>query len=106
MLKHLCSPDNIVQAHLIGHALAADGLDYRIDGEYLQGGAGELQAGGALRIVVPEEHYLAAVAVLRDWEQSMGVNQPSQPSRHRGEKILLSALLLFFVFYLLVLWWQ
>jgi len=61
--------DNI-EAHLVMHQLQQAGIDARIEGQFLQGGIGELPAMGNVRVVVPEEDYEAARQVIADWEAS------------------------------------
>jgi Putative prokaryotic signal transducing protein len=39
-----------------------------IEGEYLQGGVGELQAMGFVRVLVPEQDYAEARKIISEWE--------------------------------------
>lgn len=50
------------------HLLQQQGLQGRVDGEYLQGGVGELPAAGLVRVVVDEADYEAARAVVTAFE--------------------------------------
>lgn len=40
----------------------------RIEGEYLQGGIGELQATGFVRVLVSDEDYAEARQIINEWE--------------------------------------
>ncbi len=57
-----------IEAHLVMHQLQQAGIDARIEGEYLQGGIGELPAIGNVRVVVDERDWAEARAVIADWE--------------------------------------
>ena len=61
-------PANTIDAHLIADRLQQAGLEYRIEGEFLQGGIGELQAMGLLGIWVAEHHVDQARALISEWE--------------------------------------
>ncbi|KRG71253.1 putative signal transducing protein [Pseudoxanthomonas dokdonensis] len=45
---------NLIDAHLVKHALEAAGIPVYISGESLLGGGGELPLFGVLRVCVPE----------------------------------------------------
>ena len=53
-MKLLYEAANTVEAHMILNLLEQSSLSARIDGEYLQGGVGELQAIGIVRVMVDE----------------------------------------------------
>ena len=57
-----------LDAHMILNLLQQQGISGRIEGEYLQGGIGELQAMGFVRVVVSEEDHAAAKKVISEWE--------------------------------------
>ena len=64
---------------MILNLLDQAGLSARIDGEYLQGGIGELQAIGAVRVMVEEADYPDANAVIQEWDANQPIRE-SQPS--------------------------
>lgn len=72
-MKKLYQAANTLEAHMIVGMLEQQGIDARIDGEYLQGGAGELQAMNLVQIMVEEADYPAAKAIVDDWD----ARQPS-----------------------------
>ncbi len=57
-----------IEAHLVKHQLQQAGISAEIQGEYLQGGVGELAAIGNVRVMVPEKDLAAARQVITDWE--------------------------------------
>jgi len=57
-----------LDAHMILNLLQQQGISGRIEGEYLQGGIGELQAMGFVRVLVSEEDYAAAKKIISEWE--------------------------------------
>ncbi len=59
-----------IEAHLVMHQLQQAGIGASIQGEYLQGGIGELPATGNVRVMVPEEDIESARQVIADWEAS------------------------------------
>ncbi|MBV1883043.1 MAG: DUF2007 domain-containing protein [Pseudomonadales bacterium] len=65
---------NTVEAHMILHLLEQAGLSARIDGEYLQGGVGEIQAAGVVRVMVEENDYADAREIINEWDKK----QPDQ----------------------------
>ena len=53
---------------MILNLLQQKGINCRIDGEYLQGGAGELQAMSMVRVLVEESDYTKARVIINAWE--------------------------------------
>lgn len=52
----------------------------RIDGEYLQGGIGELQAMGFVRVMVADEDYDQARQIISEWEAIQPPEEESRPA--------------------------
>lgn len=50
------------------HLVEQAGYRARIDGEFLQGGVGEIQAAGFIRLMVAEQDYDAAKAMVEEWD--------------------------------------
>lgn len=61
---------NSLEAHMILNLIENAGLIGRIDGELLQGGAGDLQAGGVVRVMVDDSHYSDARIIVKEWDES------------------------------------
>ena len=64
---------------MILNLLQQEGIDGRVEGEYLQGGVGELSAINVVRVVVNETNYHKARSIISDWESR-------QPDKTRKEK--------------------
>jgi hypothetical protein len=70
---------------MILNLLEQAGIRGRIDGEYLQGGVGELQAMNYVRVLVSERDVDEALNIIRDWESVQpSSGQPLQESRSAG----------------------
>ena len=62
-----------IEAHMIKNMLAMNEVVSEIFGEHLQGGVGDLQAMGFIRVMVADEDFPSAQKIVADWEAS----QPS-----------------------------
>lgn len=60
---------NIAEAHILSGLLRSEGVDARVDGEYLQGGVGELPATDFASISVPEDQVAVAQEIIRQYER-------------------------------------
>jgi len=69
-MKLIYEAANSIEAHLIHNLLEQAHLTARIDGEYLQGGVGDLQAIGIVRVMVAEDDYNAAKEIIDHWDAS------------------------------------
>jgi Putative prokaryotic signal transducing protein len=68
-MQQVYSPANAAEAHMLAHLLGQNGIEAHIHGEALQGAAGELPAGNLLQLLVPDDDYDRARALIRDWEK-------------------------------------
>ena len=59
-----------LEAHMILNLLEQEGLKGRVDGDYLQGGIGELQAVGLVRVLVAEADIPKAKELIKAWDES------------------------------------
>jgi len=57
-----------LEAHMILNLLKQYRISGSIEGEYLQGGVGELQAMGFVCALVPEQDYAEAKKIIGEWE--------------------------------------
>ncbi|VUD52259.1 hypothetical protein TDB9533_01594 [Thalassocella blandensis] len=69
-MKLVYQAQNMIEAQLVLDQLAHAGLTARIDGEYLQGGMGMLQAIDLIRVLVDEADYDAAKKVVEQWDEA------------------------------------
>lgn len=60
---------------MILHMLEQQGLKARIDGEYLQGGVGELPAMGMVKVMVSEDDHAAAREIVDHWDAVQPVQE-------------------------------
>jgi hypothetical protein len=67
-MKSVYDASNNIEAHLVMHQLQQAGIDATIQGEFLQGGVGDLPAAGNVRVMVPEKDFEEARSVIADWE--------------------------------------
>lgn len=65
---------------MILNLLEREGIQGRIDGEYLPGGVGELQPIDLVRVMVEDADYEAARQVIKDWE-AVEVEREEPPPR-------------------------
>lgn len=72
-----------LDAHMILNLLETHGISGRIEGEYLQGGIGELQAMGFVRVLVEDEDYATAREIIREWES---VQPAAETEKHEPEQ--------------------
>jgi hypothetical protein len=78
-MKTLYQPSNALEAHMLHDLLKQEGIHARVDGTYLQGAVGELPASGLVRLVVEDDDYEQARAIIRRWEATE-VNDLSAPT--------------------------
>lgn len=68
-----------LEAHMILNLLQQYRISGRIEGEYLQGGIGELQALGFVRVLVPEADYAEAKKIIAEWESIQPAPDSARP---------------------------
>ncbi len=59
-----------IEAHMIKNLLAFNEIKSEVFGEHLQGGVGDLQAIGIVRVMISEHDYERAREIIRAWEDS------------------------------------
>ncbi len=85
-MKTLYQASSALEAHMILNLLETEGISGRIDGEFLQGGVGELPAAGLVRVMVAEDDYQAAKEIVNEWEASQPPQSGDQLSAERVRK--------------------
>jgi hypothetical protein len=63
--------ENAIEAHMLRARLAQTGIAAEISGEYLLGALGDLPARDLVRLLVPEEDFAEARAVVADFEDDL-----------------------------------
>ncbi len=61
----------------------------RIEGEYLQGGVGELQAMGLVRVLVSEADYADARKIINEWESIQPASDSSKPETRPSRGLMI-----------------
>lgn len=86
---------NALEAHMILNLLEQQGITARVDGEYLQGGVGELQAIGIVRVVVEEGDITEAREIIKAWDelQKSTDTSPNLKKQNTAGMFMLGALL-------------
>ncbi len=83
-MKSVYESSTSLEAHMILNLLSQEGVSGRIDGEYLQGGVGELQAMGFIRVLVPDDKYEEATNIIRDWESKQPPETKSETKKAKS----------------------
>ena len=68
LMKSVYEASTSLDAHMILNLLVQEGIEGRVDGEYLPGGVGELQAINLVRVMVDESDYERATQIIKNWE--------------------------------------
>ena len=79
-MKTVFEPSNSLEGYMLQDLLKQRGIDSRLDGAHLQGGVGELPASGLVRLVVAEEDFRAARAVIDDYMRSLHRGLDARPA--------------------------
>ncbi|MFT5591947.1 MAG: hypothetical protein ACI8SR_000302 [Oceanicoccus sp.] len=67
-MKKLYEAQNSIEAHMIVNLLEQAGMSGHVDGEHLQGGVGEIQVSGLVRVMVEDADYVEALSIIKIWE--------------------------------------
>ncbi len=76
-MKCIYEASSGLEAHMILNLLQQGGIESRIDGEFLQGGAGELQAMNMVRVLVNEVDYSEAQSIINKWDSTQVEKTPA-----------------------------
>jgi hypothetical protein len=80
-MKNVFDAANSIEAYMIRNLLEQAGVEARVEGEYLQGGVGELPAGGLVRVLVADQDVAAARSVIAEWDARQERMEPVPQSR-------------------------
>ena len=83
-MKMVYESSTALEAHMVKNLLEAEGIESRIDGEYLQGGVGALQAIGIVRLMVQDSDYLKAREIIDQWESKQETEVQKKPRNRSG----------------------
>jgi Putative prokaryotic signal transducing protein len=76
-VRTVCEPANSLEGHMLQDLLQQRGIHARLEGAGLQGAIGELPTIGLVRLLVEDEDFAAARAVMDEWEKT-AVPEPIQ----------------------------
>ncbi len=69
--------ENLVDAHLVKHALEAAGIPVFVLGEYLTGAMGELPMQGLIQVCVPDAALADARDCLAEMQRDLAAHEPA-----------------------------
>jgi len=70
MMVPVYTAQNSIDAHIVKGLLEQHGVSARVNGEYLQGGIGELPPMGLITVSVAEEDYDRALSLVSEYENN------------------------------------
>lgn len=91
-----------LEGHMVANLLEQANIYARVDGDFLQGGVGELQPSGIVRVVVNDEDFQQAREIVRQWEANQPEIKPSRPHNSAVNNFSLWHLLVTFILGVLV----
>ena len=103
-MKSVYETSSGLDGHMILNLLEQYRISGRIEGEHLQGGMGELQAMGFVRVLVNEEDYEQAKQIIREWEALQPPDEPKSgaPRETNGIQLFVAGFILGAA---LMYWW-
>jgi len=84
-MRTLYNASNAIEAQILQDVLAQEGIATHVVGALLQGGVGELPAGGLVRLMVDEADHEAGRAVVRRWESGALRGEMLEPFPTAGD---------------------
>jgi len=85
-MKNIFEASNSLEAHMISNLLEQEGIKSNIEGEYLQGGVGELQTQGLVRVTVEDSNYDAARSLVKEWESKQPSIESSNSTKIKSSR--------------------
>jgi len=77
-MKSVFQASTGIEAHMINNLLHLNDIESEVFGEHLQGGIGDLQAIGVVRVMVADEDFDRARKVVADWESTQSASPSSE----------------------------
>ena len=91
-MKTVFEPSNALEGHMLQDLLKQRGISAHVEGAQLQGGVGELPVTGFVRVVVGDDDYDAARAIIDEWEAA-NVSEPIPIPSDRTTKGFIAGLI-------------
>ena len=79
-MKSIYEASTALDAHMVLNLLEQEGISGRVDGEFLPGAVGEIQAINLVRVMVHESDYEKARQVIGEWE-AIEVNKDEEKNQ-------------------------
>lgn len=95
-MRTVFEPSNALEGHMLQDLLRQRGIAARLDGAGLQGAVGELPTIGLVRLLVEDEDFAAARAVIEEWDKSAAPD-PIPASRRQSLGALAGAVVGFVI---------
>lgn len=83
-MKCVFTASNGVEAHMVLNLLEQEGIEGRVEGEYLQGGVGDLQAMNYVRVLVPDQDFSKAREIIAEWEATQPEPEDTRQKQKTG----------------------
>ena len=83
-MKCVYDAANSLEAYMILNLLEVEGIAGRVEGEHLQGGVGELQAMGIVRVMVNTVDYDQAKKLVREWDAKQSQWEVPTPKKRQS----------------------
>jgi hypothetical protein len=93
-MQTIYQASNSVEAHMLKNMLEQENIAAFIEGEYLQGGVGELPSHNLVRLVVAETDAERAKEIIDNWNEIQDSNQPA--TENKPQRRLPTFILVFF----------
>lgn len=90
-MRTVFEPSNALEGHMLQDLLKQRGISSRVDGAQLQGGVGELPVTGFIRLIVDDEDYDSARAIIDEWESTV-VPDPIPVPRQKPSRGIFGAI--------------
>ncbi|MCG8672746.1 MAG: DUF2007 domain-containing protein [Pseudomonadales bacterium] len=95
-MRTVYEASNSVEGHMVANLLEQAKIYARVDGDFLQGGVGELQAFGVVKVAVNNDDYDRAKQLVMQWEASQpSLNQVNDSANQRSSLSLIPILVSF-----------
>lgn len=96
-----------IDANIIQDILSIEGISSHVMGGYLEGGVGELQPYGLIRVMADEKDFQAAKIIIEQWQNEkpeleateQSVETTDTPSASTNRKPLLAFTIALFIFF-------
>ncbi|MSQ59501.1 MAG: DUF2007 domain-containing protein [Betaproteobacteria bacterium] len=87
-MKTAYEAGNALEAHMLQDVLRREDVEAGIHGEFLPGAIGELPAAGLVRLVVADEDYARARAVIECWETTSVADPAPMPAKRTPSRLV------------------